>query len=841
MFRLQKLHLLQVSSLLLIALLTLLYLSGFRHAQSPASSHDASSPSEIASSNIRPVSLHPTQAQAQDARAAFARLPLSFEPNQGQTDPKVKFLSRAGRRTLWLTNDEAVLALTRKLPQKSNRVNGTKPAQFQSAVLRMKFMGANGAPKITAEDRQQGVVNYLSGTRDQSRTGIPTYARVRYSALYPGIDLVFYGNNRQLEYDMVVSPGADPSRIKFGISGADKMSIDSKGNLVLKTINGNLIQQKPRIYQRKGAKLVEVAGNYVISGKDEVGFQLAGYDRSAPVVIDPVLRFSSYITGSGDESEQGTGIAVDSSNRVVVSGWTCSVVFPGDNGKENGNCPSAFVLKLDSTGSKMVFAAFVPGVQFNDNIPLALDASNNIFIAGSTFGNTFGSDTFKPTPGAFQTTFGGNSDAWAAKLNSTGTSLIYATFIGGSGDEFSGGIDVDSSGNAYITGRTTSTNFPVTPGVFQSQCKLQGDGTCLSAFVIKLNSLGTQALYSTYLGGRGRQEGMDIAVNSSGNAVVVGRTEAHDFPTTAGTAQPVFAGVADAFVTQISSSGSHLNFSTFLGGTSGDDARGVALDSTGNVFVTGHTASTNFPLKNAFNAHCSGGCIFVSKLSPGLRLLYSTFVANGAGTGIAVTPGGQAYIAGDAGIGFPTTQNAFQRVLLPVPFPPGTANNGVFITKLTPTGSLSYSSLYGGNASSSRIALDRSANAYITGTVGYPGFSVVPVTPGAFQVERGAELDSFVAKVIPLCGLSTVNRSVTICTPAASSTVGSPVRITAGTTDVTPVKLTQVYIDGKKIYEAPLSAISVNLPIAAGTHRLTVQALDTANAIFKKSITVTVH
>ena len=366
-------------------------------------------------------------------------------------------------------------------------------------------------------------------------------------------------------------------------------------------------------------------------------------------------------------------------------------------------------------------------------------------------------------------------------------------------------------------------------------------GPCVSAYVIKLNALGTRALYSTYLGGHNRQEGEDIAVNSSGNAIVVGYTLAADFPTTAGTAQPVFAGVSDAFVAQVSSSGSHLNFSTLLGGTGGDEARGVALDSTGNVFVTGHTASTNFPLKNAFLKSCSGGCVFVTKLSPTLRLLYSTFLGNGGGTGVAVTPGGQAFITGNTDASFPTTLNAFQRVLLPITFPPGTANSGVFISKLSPTGLLSYSSLYGGNVSSSRVALDRSANAYITGTVGYPGFSVVPITPGAFLPERGAELDSFVAKVVSACVPNAVTGTVAICSPASGSTVTSPVRIVAGTPKVTPVKLTQIYLDGKKIYEARLSAISVSLPIAAGTHRRTVQAIDTSNAIVKKSITVTVH
>jgi Beta-propeller repeat len=360
--------------------------------------------------------------------------------------------------------------------------------------------------------------------------------------------------------------------------------------------------------------------------------------------------------------------------------------------------------------------------------------------------------------------------------------------------------------------------------------------------VAKLNALGTRVLYSSYLGGHGTQSGEGIALNLSGNAFVVGATDAKDFPTTAGSAQPVPAGAQDAFVAQVSSSGSHLNYSTFLGGTGADAGNAIALDSFGNAFVTGRTQSTNFPVKNAFQPGCSGACGFVSKLNTSGRLVYSTFLGSGGGsgfgsaaggTGIAVTSAGEAYIAGEPGPNFPITQNAFQRVQGPQGLgnPPG---GSIFITKLTATGQLIYSSYFGGGLNAPRVALDRSTNAYLTGLVSFGG--LVPATPGAFQEQRGAEEDSFVAKVVALCALSTANRSVTICSPASGSTVASPVRIIAGTTDVTPVKLTQVYLDGKKIFEAPLSAINVGLPIAAGTHRLTVQGLDTAGVFFKKTI-----
>jgi hypothetical protein len=783
--------------------------------------------------------------------ASYGNLPLSFEPNRGQTDPRVKFISRAGHRTLWLTQDEAVLALGRSSRSRASKAAaGGKEDRNAPAVLRMRFLSANPGATIVGEDQQAGTVNYFIGKPEQWRTKIPTYARVRYRSVYPGVDLVFYGNNRQMEYDLVMSPGVDTAQIRLGVSGANSLRLDADGNLVMKTAAGDVVQQKPRVYQRKGSRLIAVAGDYLINGKNEVGFRLGNYDHTAAVIIDPVLRYSSFLSGSGDENDAGTGIAIDSSNRAVVAGWTESGTFPGENGPVPPfglGGPTAFVTKLDFTGSKVIFTAFLVNVIEFDTVALALDAADNIYMAGTTNGTNFDPAGFTTTPGAFQRNFGGGeSDAWVAKFDSTGSKLIYSTMLGGSGDDVATSIDVDSAGNAYVTGLTRSKNFPVTSGVFQSECKLKNDGSCTSAFVTKLNALGTKALYSSYLGGHGTQSGHSIAVNPSGNAFVTGQTEAKDFPTTAGTMQPVPASSADAFVVQFSSSGSHLNFSTFLGGASVDTGNGIAIDSGGNVFVTGQTQSANFPIKNAFQPHCTGGCSFAAKLSPSLRLLYSTFIGEGAGTAIAATTGGEAYVAGIAGINFPTTQNAFQRVRLNNDSDGETTGNSGFITKLTPTGQLSYSSRYGAAllsnslARSPRMALDRDANAYLTGIVGFQPFTSIPVTPGAFQEQPGAELDGFVAKVVSLCALSTTNRTVTICSPGNGSTVKSPVRIIAGTTDVTPVRLTQIYLDGKKIFEQPLSAINVALPIAGGTHRLTVQGLDMARVFFKKSISINV-
>ena len=781
---------------------------------------------------------------------AYGNLPLSFEPNRGQTNPRVKFLSRAGHRTLWLTQDEAVLAIGRQSRAWSSRKAVTAPAdQPAPAVLRIKFLGANSNAVIAGEDQQPGTVNYFAGRPEQWRTKIPTYARVRYRRLYPGIDLILYGNKRELEYDLVVSRGADSGQIRLSIAGAESLRLDAEGNLVLKTAAGDVVQEKPRIYQRKGMKFVAIAGEYVINGRDQVGFRLGNYDSRLPVVIDPVLRFSTLLGGGGD---LGRAIAVDSSNRAVVVGITCSPNFPTVGGVKppTSGC-STFITKLDFTGSRLVFSSFIKDTNSGPLGPgVALDSRDNVYVTGFTIPSP---TQFPITANAFQKTFGGgDADAYAIKLNSSGSMLVYATFLGGMFDDEGSGIAVDSSGNAYIAGRTTSPNFHTTSGVFQPACKVNSNGGCVNAFVTKLNADGSKAVYSTFLGGdsMGTQAATGIAVDGSGNAFITGETDAVDFPTTAGSVQPAFGGFIDGFAAELSSSGSHLIFSTFLGGTNLDSGHGIAVDALGNTFVTGSTSSGNFPVKNAFQPSCPQSCVtnaFVTKLDAGGRLVYSTYLGGTTsdnptnGMGIAVTSSGLAYVVGTTGsTTFPTTQTAFQRII------GGLGNDDVFITKFDATGKLIYSSYLGGSGDEflPAVAVDPSTNAYVTGTANFGRTNpshLFPVTPGAFQqTPKGNGNNAFVVKVVSLCALSTTNRSVTICSPSSGSTVASPVRIIAGTTDVTPVKLTQIYLDGKKIFEQPLSAINVALPIAGGTHRLTVQGLDTAKVFFKKSISINV-
>jgi hypothetical protein len=385
-----------------------------------------------ASGILREVSTtSPSPAKVQDStrlqvEASFGNLPLAFEPNRGQTDSQVKFLSRAGNHTLWLTSDEAVLALgrpPRSIGPDTKQAAAAKENQSAPAILRMKFIGANAHPRIAGEAKQSGTINYFAGKPNEWRTKIPTYARVRYRSLYPGIDLVFYGNNRELEYDLVVSPGADPGRIKFGISGAENLHLDPDGNLVLKTPAGDLIQQKPRIYQRKGSSLVAVVGDYVINSKDEVGFRLGSYDPRGAVVIDPVLRYATFLGGNSFDASRA--IAVDSSNRAVVAGTTGSSNFPATTSRSFPT--EVFITKFDFTGSRLIYSSLLIGSILDlGKLGLALDSAGNAYVTG-----VVESRAFATTPGAFQTELHGDFDAFVTKLNANGTALVYSTFLGG--------------------------------------------------------------------------------------------------------------------------------------------------------------------------------------------------------------------------------------------------------------------------------------------------------------------------------------------------------------------------------------------------------------------------
>ena len=705
-------------------------------------------------------------AAATDARVSesYGKLPLHFESNRGQTHKDVRFLSRGPGYSLYLTASEAVLVLGKpdrdaKRDLHSTQASPDAKAQGKSVALRMSLVGAARKPLMSGLEEQPGKTNYFIGKDPAKwRTDVPTYAKVHYRGVYPGIDLVYYGNQRQLEYDFVVAPGADPKKIVLGFKGTDELEIDAQGDLVLHTPGGNIRQHKPVIYQEIDGVRRKIDGRYVIKSGKRVGFRLAAYDTTRPLVIDPVvIAYSSYLGGGW--SDGASGIAMDADGNAYVTGGTTSPDFPTTAGAfrsafPGGFDPYVFVTKLNPSGTALVYSTYLgSGSGYNFGRGIAVDAAGNAYVTGETR-----SSDFPTTPGAFQSAKAGpRENAFVTKLDPTGSALVYSTYLGGSTYDTGTGIAVDADGNAYVTGNAGSANFPTTLGAFQPIL-----GGSLDAFVTKLNPAGSALVYSTYLGGSGQENNGGIAVDAIGNAYVTGATQSANFPTTAGAFQTTFGG-GGPFVTKLDPTGSALVYSTYLGNSAGASA--IAVDANGNAYVTGGTYSDNFPTTaGAFQTTYAGGYTgystgdaFVTKLDPtGSALVYSTYLggSDGAdsGNGIAVDADGNAHVTGTTNsTNFPTTPDAFQ-----LTYAGGYdvyTFRDAFVTKLDPTGStLVYSTYLGGNSvdSTRGIAVDAGSNIYVTGSTNSGNF---PTTPGAFQPigHTGAgyssnTYDAFIAK-----------------------------------------------------------------------------------------------
>ncbi len=701
----------------------------------------------------------------------YGKLPLSFEANQGQADARVKFLLHSSGYTLFLTSDEAVFSSrsdkAKDVTSRAGRLLRPGPAgPVTKSALRMKLVNANPAAKVTGADPLPGRSNYFIGNDPKKwHSNVPTYAKVKYERIYSGVDLVYYGNQGQLEYDFVVSPGADPRRIQFDVRGAKHISRDRHGNLVLQTAAGEVRWRKPTVYQETSGARRVIAAHYDIKHKNRVGFEIADYDLQSPLFIDPLV-YSTYLGGS--DLDVGGGIAVDRSGNAYVTGYTFSTDFPTVNPVQpengGGGYSDAFVAKLNPSGSALVYSTYLGGNNYDQGVGIAVDASGNAYVTGYTISTDF------PTMNPVQPTYaGGQSDAFVAKLNASGSALVYSTYLGGSGDDDGLGIAVDSSGNAYITGQTSSDDFPTkNPLQPTSAGGMGGD-----AFVTKLNTSGSALVYSTYLGGSDDDGGFGIAVDGLGNAYVTGGTASTDFPTK-NPLQPANAGdnglpipAWDAFVAKLNASGSALVYSTYLGGSGDDQGFGIAVDGLGNAYLTGHTKSTNFPTMNPLQASNGGNYdAFVAKLNPsGSALVYSTYLGGSGldqGFGIAVDGLGDAYVTGQ------TTSADF-----PTMNPVQAANAGgdydAFVTKLNASGSaLVYSTYLGGSSDDQGfgITTDSSGNAYVAGKTNSTNFP----TMNPLQASAGGSYDAFVSEIfLPGFTIQATGLSPTSLSPGASA------------------------------------------------------------------------
>src|SRR6266540_3116483 len=611
---------------------------------------------------------------------AYGRLPLSFEPNRGQTDARVKFLARGHGYGLFLTSREAVLDLDR-----ASQTRGAGRAQRPAgdAALRMRFVGANLQPSVLGTAQLPGRVNYLLGDNPRRwRVGLPTFSKVLYREVYKGIDLAYYGSQDRLEYDFVVRPGADPNSIALRFAGAEHLNLTSRGDLLLRLNGGELRLQKPRLYQERDGVRRDVRGGFVRTGAGAIGFDIGSYDASRPLVIDPVLSYSTYLGGSGDE--QANYVAVDSAGNAYVTGRVASADFPTTSGADSslGGTQDGFVTKLNPSGSALVYSTYLGGSGVDDGEAITVDASANAYVTGIA-----GSNDFPTSGGAVDTTLGGTEDAYVAKLNSVGA-LVYSTLLGGSGIEEGFGIAVDSASNAYVPGVTASSDFPTSTGAADTTL-----GGSTDAFVTKLTASGSAVAYSTYLGGSAVESvPFGIAVDGSRNAYVTSRTFSSDFPTTPDAFDSTLGGTQDAFVTKLNASGSSLVYSTYLGGSGTERSFSIAVDDS-RAWVTGRTSSSDFPTLDALDSSLGGNQdAFVTKLNrPGGGLSFSTYLGGSGtdvGVGIAVdsaSPNPNAYIIGATGSGdFPTTSGAFDRTLAGTPTAScATAPCDAFVSKIS--------------------------------------------------------------------------------------------------------------------------------------------------------------
>jgi Ca2+-binding RTX toxin-like protein len=679
--------------------------------------------------------------------ASHARLPLRFEANQGQLDPRVRFLARGAGYSLFLTPAEAVIRLsTAGRPSREPVVDRAAARSRPGAVVRMRLAGANPAPVMTGRDRIGGHANYVRG-RDPSRwrTGVPAYARVEYREVYPGVDLVYHGTDGKLEYDFVVAPGADPRRIALAFDSVSDRRLEPGGRLALRTAAGDVGLDAPHAYQEVGDTRRPVPSRYVLE-PDRVAIEVGGYDATLPLVIDPVLVYSTFL--GGNEWDSAMDIALDEAGYIYVAGSTPSADFPTFDPAQPvpGGSGDVFVAKLAPGGSAFVYSTYLGGSGYDIAWGVAADCAGNTYVSGDSDSLDF------PTLNAFQPARAGLVDAVVAKLDPAGA-LLYSTYLGGTRNDGRAKVAADCDGGIYVAGQTDSNTFPTAHALQPSRAGGY-DG-----FVAKLTADGSGLVYSTYLGGSFNDLPLAFAVDAAGHAFVAGITSSSNFPTVA-PVQPSPAGFEDAFVSELSADGSALVYSTYLGGSSDDGVWGMAVDAAGNTYLAGRTESFDFPTVNAVQPDFADGFFdgLVAKLGPGgSPLIYSTYLGGSDidwAMDVAADSAGRAYVTGfTESTDFPTV-NPLQPTL--------TGFENALVAKLASDGTaLIYSTYFGGGFEEGwGIAVDRLGTAWIAGDTGASEFPVrKPLQP-----VLGGRHDAFIARI----------NDTVLCLGRLANVIGTP-------------------------------------------------------------------
>ncbi|OGC90983.1 MAG: hypothetical protein A2W25_07855 [candidate division Zixibacteria bacterium RBG_16_53_22] len=703
--------------------------------------------------------LQETKGANQMVMTNLASQPLAFTENRGQWDQQALFKAEAGGATFWFCKDEVVYQFIRNTdeleeppyPEMREMPDRLERPRFrkESMVIKAQFVGANPGAEIMGEGRLSHNCNYFYGNDPGKwRTDVPNFSTIIYKNIYPGIDLRYYGDGRSMKYDFIVNPGADLSNIGIKYEGINDISVTPAGDLEARTRFGPVYEKAPYVYQEMGDQRQAVAARYEVRN-DAFGFALGdGFDSGHPVIIDPELVYSTYL--GGNQSESGKSIAVDNLGYAFVVGYTNSTNFPTINpydGSHNG-AYDVFVAKLSASGNSLLYSTFIGGSAEDIGNDIAIDGNGNAYITGETQSDNF------PTVNPYESQHYEDEDVFVLKLGPNGNILVYSTYINGGFWDVGYGIAVDAYGYAYITGYTYGDGFVCTPGAYN--CIPDGGDLVLysDAFVTKLGVAGNTVIFSTFLGGGSYPPGWgsydmgyDIALDGSRNVYVTGQTGCDDFPTV----NPIddsLNGASDAFITKLSASGSALIFSTYLGGDVGEAGEGIGVDVGRNVYITGSTASINFPVVNAYDSTLSGQDAFIAKISnSGNSLIFSTYLGGGGienAYSIAVDGLTNTYVTGRTNsTNFPV-----------INFYDGSSNGGddVFVTKLSALGnSLVYSTFLGGSSNDIGygVALDLNSNPLVAGLTNSPNFPRV----NPYDSLISGTNDAFVAKFaeIPSC------------------------------------------------------------------------------------------
>lgn len=734
------------------------------------------------------------------ASAGLGNLPLYFEAGSDSTAGPVQFVTRGCNYQFLLSPTEVQIALGK---------TGVKPAE-----VRMNFAGANPGAQMSGDAELPGKINYLIGNNPTRwHTGVATFARVRVKQLYPGIGLVYYGNQRQLEYDFTVAPGANPDAIRIHFDGVDKISIGPREELILAVEGSEIRQPAPVIYQTLHGQRQAINGRYRLVDAHTVAFAVGKYDQKLPLVIDPILGFATYF--GGNSIDLASSVALDTNGFVYIAGQTISSHFYPTLGAFQTNFAGggitgdAFVAKLTTNGQSLIYFTYLGGNADDAVYALAVDSAGDAYVTGFTDSKNFpvtnsipggveGLSNSMNISGTVGPTGYYPGDAFVAELSPSGSNLVYSTYLGGSATDAGIGIAVDSSGNAYVTGVSYSTNFPTTPNAFQKNLMVTNWAYQAyfnaNAFVTEISANGTNLLYSSYLGGTNFDQGGAIAVDLSNNVYVTGLTASTNFPTT-NAVQQQFVSVMlttnaaptntvlitnffngyllngttnvdpafDVFVTKFAPGCTSLIYSTFLGGTNNDVADGIAVDGSGNAYVTGWTVSTNFPntatnIAGLYNGLTNNAGLFVPLITNAFLTQVTWTGSNAAigysavfggtnygfdvGYGVAVDPSGDVFVVGSS------SSTNFPAVNTPGLLGPTNAggSDAFVIAFNTNATAILYSGYLGGSGDDFGygIAVDALTNVYIVGQTASANFPVF----NAKQSSLNGPSDAFLAKIV---------------------------------------------------------------------------------------------